>query len=99
MARSEGITEKVAILAGVLPLNDASEAEELCEKHTDFHIPDEIIDRMKKAGDQEAQRKEGLAIVAEIVKEIKGIDGVRGVHILSGGKETTVPELIAASGL
>lgn len=99
IARNEGITEKVAILAGVLPLNDASEAEELCEKHTDFHIPDDIIDRMKNAGDQEGQRKKGLAIAATIVKEIREIDSVRGVHILSGGKETIVPELIAASGL
>jgi methylenetetrahydrofolate reductase (NADPH) len=99
MARNEGMTEKVAILAGVLPLNDAAEAEELCEKHTDFHIPDDVITRMKKAGDQEAQRKEGVAIAAEIVKEIKKIDGVRGVHFLSGGKETTIPELLTASGL
>lgn len=97
--RNEGIAEKTAILAGVLPLNDAKEAEELCEKHTDFHIPDDIITRLKNAGDQEAQRKEGVEIAAEIVKEIKNIDSVRGVHILSGGKETTVPELLSASGL
>jgi methylenetetrahydrofolate reductase (NADPH) len=99
MARNEGMTEKVAILAGVLPLNGVAEAEELCEKHTDFHIPDDVITRMKKAGDQEAQRKEGVAIAAEIVKEIKKIDGVRGVHFLSGGKETTIPELLTATGL
>lgn len=99
MARKEGLTEKVAILTGVMPLNDATEAEALREKHTDFHIPEEIINRMKKAGDLDAQRKEGVAIAAEIMKEIKKINGVRGVHILSGGKETTVPELLTASGL
>lgn len=99
MVRTEGITGRTAILAGVLPLNDAAEAEELRDKHTDFYIPNEIITRMKNAGDQENQQKEGQAIAAEIVREIKTIDGVRGVHILSGGKETRVPELLAASGL
>jgi methylenetetrahydrofolate reductase (NADPH) len=99
MARTEGITDKTAILAGVLVLNDAEEAEALREKHTDFDIPDAIIERMKNVGDQEAQKKEGLTIAAEIIKEIKNIEGVRGIHILSGGKETSVPELLSASGL
>jgi methylenetetrahydrofolate reductase (NADPH) len=99
IARTEGITEKTAILAGVLSLNNSEEAEALREKHTDFYIPDEIISRMKNAGDQESQRNEGLAIAAEIIKEIKKINSVRGIHILSGGKEMAVPELLAASGL
>jgi methylenetetrahydrofolate reductase (NADPH) len=99
MARSEGIAERTAILVGILALNDVEEAERLCEKHTDFNIPVEIIARIKKAGDSEGQRKEGLAIAAEIIKEIRTIEGVRGVHIISGGYETAVPELITASGL
>jgi methylenetetrahydrofolate reductase (NADPH) len=98
-ARTEGIAAKTAILAGVLPLTDAAEAEALRERHTDFQIPDEIIGRIKAAGDSHAQRKEGLAIGAEIIREIKNMDGVRGVHVLSGGKETSVPGLLAASGL
>ncbi|MEJ2700946.1 MAG: methylenetetrahydrofolate reductase [Sedimentisphaerales bacterium] len=98
-ARGEGITAKTAILVGVLPLNNATEAEELRERHTDFHIPDEIIERLKKAGDQGSQQKEGVVIAAEIIKEVKNMKGIRGVHVLSGGKETAVPELLAASGL
>jgi methylenetetrahydrofolate reductase (NADPH) len=98
-ARREGITGKTAILAGVLPLNDAAEAEKLRETHTDFQIPDRTIGRMRAAGDQRAQQKEGLAIGAEIIREIKNMEGVRGVHIFSGGRETAVPELLAAAGL
>lgn len=98
-ARNDGITEKTAILASVLPLNDAAEADKLRDRHTDFYIPDEFISRLKDAGDPDIQRKEGLAIAAEIIKEIKNIEGVRGIHILSGGKETAVPELLATSGL
>lgn len=98
-AAAEGVTGKTAILASVWPLSNAAEAEELLARHTDFQIPDEIINRMKAAGDQDGQRKEGLKIAAEIIKEIKNMEGVRGIHILSGGKETLVPELLTASGL
>ena len=92
----ERITEKVAILAGVMPLASAFEAKRLSDTYTDFNIPNEVLARMGAAGDQEAQRKEGLAICIEIIKKIRGMPGLRGVHILSGGNETVVPQLIAA---
>ena len=98
-AVSEGITEKTAILAGIMPLESAAEAERLRETYTDLHIPDKLIGRLKAAGNEETQKKEGLAICAEVISKIKNMNGVRGIHILSGGKETIVPELIAVSGL
>ena len=98
-ARTEGITDKTAILAGILPLNDVAEARHLCETFTDYQIPDQIIKRLEAAGDEKAQRKEGLAISLEIIKEIKKLTGLRGIHILSGGKEAILPELLSASGL
>jgi len=97
--RNEGITEKTAILAGVMPLENAAEAERLRDTYMDLHISDELIERLKATGNKEAQKKEGLAICAETIKEVKDMKGIRGIHILSGGKETVVPELIAASGL
>jgi methylenetetrahydrofolate reductase (NADPH) len=95
-ARAEGLTEQTAILAGVLPLSDAAEAETLRDTFTDFRIPDSVIDRLKKASDPKA---EGIAMAAEIINKIKKLDGVRGIHILSGGKEEIVPELSKAAGL
>lgn len=98
-AVSKGITEKTAILAGIMPLDSAAEAERLRDTYTDLHISDELIERLKAAGSKEAQKKEGLAICAETIKKVKDMNGVRGIHILSGGKEAVVPELLAVSGL
>jgi methylenetetrahydrofolate reductase (NADPH) len=98
-ANSEGLSEKTAILAGVMPLDGAAEAEKLRDAHTDFRIPDEVIERLKAAGDEQAQKKEGLAVCAETITSIKDKEGLRGIHILSGGKEAIVPELFAAAGL
>jgi methylenetetrahydrofolate reductase (NADPH) len=97
--RKAGLNQKAAILASVLPLESAAEAQKLRDTYAEFCIPDQIIERLKKAGDNGAQKKEGLAICVETIKQLKGLDGLRGIHIFSGGREAVVPELITAAGL
>ncbi len=98
-AKEAGITDKAVIIAGILPLESAEEAVKLRDKYTDFTIPDRIIERIKNAGDAEAQRKEGIAVCVEIIEQLKGVSGLGGIHILSGGKESVIPEILTASGL
>jgi methylenetetrahydrofolate reductase (NADPH) len=98
-ANREGLTAKTAILAGVMPLESADEAKKHCEIYADIVIPDSVIERLQGAGDAEAQKKEGLALYTETVQKLKTIKGVRGIHILSGGKESKIPDLLAAAGL
>ena len=95
-AVKEGVTGKTAILAGVLPLQSAAQGQQLLDTHTDFNIPSDVLDRIKAAGNPEAQKKEGLKIAVEIIKKLKGLPGLRGVHILSGGNEAIVPDLLTA---
>lgn len=95
-ARNQKITENTAILAGVMLLSGYQEAETLRDQYMDLSIPDSIIERLKKAGDEVAQQKEGLNICLETIRKIKKMDGVKGIHILSGGKEKLVPEIIAS---
>jgi len=95
-ANKEGLTNRTAFLAGVYPLESAEEALKLREAYAEYRIPDETIERLKKAGDA---RKKGLAICAETIGRLKAMKGLRGVHILSGGRESLVPGLVAASGL
>lgn len=99
VAHNEGITEKSAIIAGVYPLESYDEAISLLEKHTDFYIPDSHIKRMKEAGDLEAQRKMGIAICVETIGKIKSMKGLSGIHIIAGGRENIISEIIADAGL
>lgn len=96
-ARKEGLTKKAAVLAGVFPLERATEAQKLRDTYAEFRIPDEVIDRLKASGND--ARKQGLAICVEAIRKLKGMEGLRGIHVLSGGKEALVPEILAASGL
>lgn len=91
-----GLTDKTAILAGVMPLKSAAQAKELIELHTDFVIPETIINQLTNAGDLGAQRKEGVKIAAEIISKLKGLPGLKGVHIASGSNESAINELLAA---
>ena len=98
-ARKEHLADKAAIFAGILPLSSAEQAETLREAHTELRIPDPLVARLKAAGNADAQEKEGLKFCTEIIGKLKGMTGVRGIHILSGGREKLVSKLRAAAGL
>lgn len=94
--RGASLSDRAAILAGILPLKSADEATGLTAAHTDFVIPEAVINRLKAAGDAAAQEKEGIRIAAETIDKLKGLPGLKGVHILSGGNESCLNELMAA---
>jgi methylenetetrahydrofolate reductase (NADPH) len=98
-ARKEGLVDRTAIVAGVLPLTSAEEAEHLRTTHTDLHIPDKMVEKLKAAGNADAQTKQGLSMCAEMIGKLKATKGVRGIHIVSGGKESLVQKVRAAAGL
>jgi methylenetetrahydrofolate reductase (NADPH) len=98
-AREAGLLDRTAVLAGVFPLESADEAEFLAQKYTEFQIPETVIQRLKSAGDTGAQKREGLALCIETINRLKTFKGLRGIHILSGGKEEDLPEILSASGL
>jgi methylenetetrahydrofolate reductase (NADPH) len=98
-AYNEGITEKAAIIAGIFPLESYDETMALMEKHTDFYIPESHIKSLKDAGNTEEQKKRGISICVETINKIKEMKGLSGIHIISGGKEDIIAEIIAQAGL
>jgi methylenetetrahydrofolate reductase (NADPH) len=98
-AYQEGITEKAAVIAGIYPLESYDEAVNILNKHTDFYIPDSHVKRIKEAGDLEAQKKMGIAICVETIGKIKEMKGLSGIHIISGGRENIISEIISDAGL
>jgi len=90
-AKTDGI--KTAIIAGVEALNSAVDAQKSRDTYTDYCIPDSVIDRLKKAGSEDAQKKEGIAICIETIKKLKQIKGLGGIHIMG----EAAPEIIEAA--
>lgn len=96
---AEALSEKAAIIAGIYPLSSYKEAVELLDKHTDFYIPPPQLERLKDAGDEDAQKKMGITLCVETINKIKNMKGLKGIHIISGGKEDILPDLITEAGL
>jgi methylenetetrahydrofolate reductase (NADPH) len=85
----------VPILGGVLVLRSPEQAERLA-KVPGLAIGSETIDRIKKATDAEG---EGVAIAAEMVKALRSLPGVRGVHLYAIEWPEAVARVVDAAGL
>lgn len=95
-ANDRGLTEKVYILGGVIPLKSAGAAKYIKNKVAGMMVPDEVIDRMKNASDP---KQEGIKIAIETIEQLKNMKGVHGVHVMAIEWEEKVPEIVKESGL
>jgi methylenetetrahydrofolate reductase (NADPH) len=68
----------------------------MTKKVAGMDIPDSFIERMTKAASQE---NEGVNMALELIEEIKGIEGVSGIHIMAVGWESIVPVIVEKAGL
>jgi len=98
MARVDelGLPERAFILVGVGPLRSAKAAEWMRTHVPGVHIPDEIIRRVAGAQDQ---AREGRRVCIDLIREIRGIKGVAGVHVMAYRQEESVAEVITESGV
>ncbi|MEJ2108358.1 MAG: methylenetetrahydrofolate reductase [Acidobacteriota bacterium] len=96
--RERGLHEQVAILAGITPLKSAGMAKYMKKNVPGMDVPDALIERIS-AVPKENQAEEGIKICVEMIKQIKEIEGVRGVHIMAIEWEEKVAEIVKAAGL
>jgi methylenetetrahydrofolate reductase (NADPH) len=94
--RDAGLSERTHILASVRPLADAGDVEAIRKRHPAAAIPDAVADRLRKAA---SPAREGIAICAELAATLKEVPGIRGVHILSAGREDAVTSILEQAGL
>jgi len=91
-----GLDKEAHILAGIIPIRSAGMARYMRDNVSGVNIPDDIVTRMEKAEDAEA---EGVEIALELIAKVKKIPGVHGIHIMAVGWEKKVPEIIERAGL
>ncbi len=91
-----GLHEKAAILAGVMPVKSVKTLLWMKEKVPGMRIRDEYIERMKQARDPEA---EGVAMAVELVRSLREVPGVRGIHLMPGMWESITPTIVNEAGL
>ena len=71
---------KLPVLVGILPLASHRNAEFLHNEVPGMRVPDEVRERMRKAGGGANGRKEGVAIAREMLAAVR--DRVAGAYIM-----------------
>jgi len=85
----------VAVIAGVLILRSAAQAERMA-KIPGLSIGEGIVDRMRAAGDAEA---EGIAIAVEMLAALHATPGVSGAHLYAIEWPEAIPLVVERAGL
>jgi len=93
--RRVGGQREAAVIAGVLILRSAEQAERFT-RVPGVVIVQEVLDRMKKAADAE---QEGIAIAVQMVRSLRALPGVRGVHLYAIEWPEAVPLVAERAGL
>jgi len=94
--RDLGLDKRVFILAGVGPLASARAARWMRTNVPGIHIPDAVIHRIDAASDPV---EEGKRICIELIRQVRDIAGVAGVHVMAYRREDQVSEIVARSGV
>lgn len=95
-ARDLGLTEKTAILAGVILPKSAGMLKYMKANVPGIEVPDELIKRM---ADAEDRRAESIKVTVELIHAVREIPGIRGVHLQAIASEEMLPEIIEAAGI
>ena len=99
LVRKHGLDREVRILAGITPVTSLAAARYMQTKLPDSNIPDTIIDRFAKVLKREEAAEEGVKIAVETIEQLRQIEGVAGVHIMTLQREETIPDICRAAGL
>jgi methylenetetrahydrofolate reductase (NADPH) len=87
-----GLTERIAILIGVVPLKSGRSARWIKEHLYGAIIPDDIVERLEYAGDAAA---EGRQICVDFIEQLATVPGVAGAHVMAPNNEAAIPDVIA----
>jgi len=87
------ILEKVYILAGVSPVKSLKMAEHLQYNVPGVIVPETILKRFTDCNPDDYSRL-GFDIAMELITDIKGKQGINGLHLMSVGWEAIVPDIV-----
>jgi homocysteine S-methyltransferase len=73
----------IPVLAGVWPFESLIDAEFMANEVPGVRVPDQVLERMRRADSAEAAAAQGIAIARETVNAIRTM--VQGVHIAAPG--------------
>jgi len=97
--RDRGLHERVKILAGVAPIKSMGAARYMKTRVPGMDVPDSVLERLQGAPTKEQVSRQGINLCVDIIKQVREIEGVAGIHLMAIEWEEVVPEIVEAAGL
>jgi methylenetetrahydrofolate reductase (NADPH) len=94
--RSRGVLERARVLVGVVPLRSLANARFLDGLYG-VHVPRAIVETLEAAGDD--AEPVGVQLTVDVVRRLRGIDGIAGVHLMGIGRDDLVRTVVERAGL
>jgi methylenetetrahydrofolate reductase (NADPH) len=91
-----GLHEKAAILPGVMPVRSVKTLLWMKDRLPGVRIPAEYFVRIGQARNPE---EEGITIAVEMIRALRSLPGVRGIHIMPSLWESATPMIVKEAGL
>jgi methylenetetrahydrofolate reductase (NADH) len=95
--RARGLFERAKVLIGLTPLRSARQARFMDEKLFGVRVPAAVIRTLEEAGPD--AREVGLGLSVEIVRSLRRIQGIAGLHLMGMGHEDLIRWVVEAAGL
>jgi methylenetetrahydrofolate reductase (NADPH) len=95
--RARGVFERAEVLIGLVPLRNARGARFMDEKLPGVHVPPAIVRSLEAAGDD--AEAVGRELTIEVVRGIRAIPGVSGIHLMGMGRDAGVRAVVEGAGL
>jgi 5,10-methylenetetrahydrofolate reductase len=99
LVRQEGLHKQAKVIAGITPITSLAAARYMKAKVPSMDIPDRVLERLKNVRNKEEAAEQGINIAVETVNQLKQIEGVAGVHIMTLQREELVPKICNAAKL
>ena len=86
-----GLHERLKFIVGIMPCKSCRPLEFMKASVPGMSIPDETISRMRGAEDSE---EEGIRVACEVIEQVREIEGVAGIHLMTVSWEQVIPEIL-----
>lgn len=94
--RERGIQGRTCLIAGVMPVTSSHEAADLADRHRYLDIPEQVVETLDAARDQ---RSAGIELAATTVRQLREVEGVRGIHLITGVDFALAADVVRTSEL
>ena len=94
--RARGLFERAKVLVGLVPIRSAANARFL-DGLFGVSVPREVTAAIEEAGDD--AESVGLDLTVDVVRRLRRIDGISGVHLMGIGRDDLVRAVVERAGL